>query len=323
MPESGRVPREDPTPPKEAPDAGWRRAGFRTPAGRAAFDAWYDTVRAASRVDWALETVPTPWGPTRVAVAGPANGRPLVFLHGWSGNGMIWEITGGLHRLLDRYRLYLVDVIGQPTGSSARTPHPAGPGYGQWLDGVCARLGIASAGWVGMSFGGFLIARLALEAPGRVARAALLAPAGFVPLRRSPGLFGAFLRTWARPDDAAVRRFVHGQLLGSEHGFLPAEAERLEALFGVTFRHFRAGARPPFPLPDAELAALDAPVLLLCGAEDALFDPQRTVARARRVLPRLVEAVVLPGQGHALGRTAGVADRLGAFFDAGGADGGA
>jgi pimeloyl-ACP methyl ester carboxylesterase len=71
-------------------------------------------------------------------------------------------------------------------------------------------------------------------------------------------------------------------------------------LFRVCMRRGRPKFRlHPVALPDAELRALQVPVLLLVGEHEAVANPQKTVSRALALLPD-VEAAVLPGAGHLL-----------------------
>jgi pimeloyl-ACP methyl ester carboxylesterase len=255
-----------------------------------------------------------------VASAGKIGGPNIVFVHGWSGNAMIWEISGGLHPLLDRYRIHLLNVNGQPNGSSCLAPKVRDLSYGRWLAQVADGLEVDDAYWVGMSFGGFILARLAEWGPERMLGCALLAPAGMVrlslrPLWNSDGLLRGFLDARFGQDNDAVHRFVHHQLLGPEHGFTPKQVKQLEVLFGITFEHFKPGAWPPYKLPNSSWYAMTCPSMVLVGSEDRLFPGHALIKRARKVLPDLRVAELLPGQGHAVGKAGLVAERIGRFFD--------
>lgn len=300
--------------------AGFREARFLSPEGEQALESWYQNVRDARGSIWEECYVETEWGHTRVASAGRSDGPHLAFLHGWSGNAMIWEISGGLHSLLDRYRIHLININGQPNGSSCLAPKVRDLSYGRWLAQVADGLGVEKAYWVGMSFGGFILARLAEWGPERMLGCALLAPAGMVrlslrPLWNSDGLLRGFLDARFGQDGDAVHRFVHRQLLGPDHGFTKAQVKHLERLFAITFRDFRPGAWPPFKLSNASWQAMECPSMLLVGSHDRLFGGKALIKRARKILPDLQVAELLEGQGHAVGNAGMVAKRIGAFFD--------
>ena len=300
--------------------AGFRQAGFLSPEGEKALEDWYQNVRDARGPIWEECYVETEWGHTRVASAGKSSGPHLVFVHGWSGNAMIWEISGGLHPLMERYRIHLINVNGQPNGSSCLAPKVRDLSYGRWLAQVADGLGVDRAYWVGMSFGGFILARLAEWGPERMLGSALLAPAGMVrlslrPLWNSDGLLRGFLDARFGQDADAVHRFVHRQLMGPDHGFTKAQVKHLERLFAITFRDFRPGAWPPYKLSNASWYAMTCPSMVLVGSHDRLFGGKALIKRARKVLPDLRVAELLEGQGHAVGNAGLVAKRIGAFFD--------
>jgi pimeloyl-ACP methyl ester carboxylesterase len=62
------------------------------------------------------------------------------------------------------------------------------------------------------------------------------------------------------------------------------------------FRYDRAGIYP-CEIPDADLAALRHPTLLIVGDHERIFDPSAAVARARRLFGD-IETELLPGVGH-------------------------
>jgi pimeloyl-ACP methyl ester carboxylesterase len=291
------------------------RSGFRTPQGREALENWYAEIMASSPTHYQVRDCPTRYGSTRVALGGNPNGEPLLLIHGWSGNGMLWEVTGSLEALAGRYRIYLLDVIGQPNHSSPLTPPVRGAGYGHWLVDVLDALGLERCSVVGMSFGGFLLVKLAQVSPDRVDRAVFLASAGFTGVRLRPRMVTAFGRAWLQPQRRNVAHFVHTNILGSTDRFNPEHLDRIVDSFHIAFRHFRQRAQPPYVYSDAELRAVSMPSLLLCGAEDALFSANKMVERAQRVLPALHQVRMLPGMGHALGNSEEVVQSIASFLE--------
>jgi len=276
--------------------------------------SWYEQVHQQSRLGYDLLDVPTRYGTTRVAVAGATQGDALVFLHGWSGNGMLWELTGSLHRLADRYRLYLVDVIGQPNNSSLISPPVRGNGYGLWLSDVLDQLHLNQVTGIGMSFGGFLWVKAAQVMPDRIQRAVFLGSAGFTNLSLTPQTAKAFGKVFLNPNEANTAHFVRTNILGPEDKFPEAIRTQIETLFQHSFRGFKPGAQLPYVFAAAELAALRFPSLFLCGEYDALFDAKRVLQRAKKDVPGLVAAEVLPGLGHALGNSDQVVQRIDQFL---------
>ncbi len=296
------------------PELKHHRSKFRSESGRKAFQEWYHGIHQQSRTAYDLLDIDTCYGNTRVAVGGKSDGPPVLFLHGWSGNGMMWEITGSLQSLAGDYRIYLVDVIGQPNNSSPLSPPVRGLGYGIWLSELLDKLGVDSCAIVGMSFGGFLIVKMAQVAPERIRKAIFMGPAGFTGLHIRPRMVSAFSRAILRPSRLNIKHFVQSNILGSSDRFTPDQLDKIVDMFHITFRHFSPGAQFPYLFPSRELQAVRNPSILLCGEQDALFDAERLRKRAEGHLPGLIRAEILPGLGHALGNSDQVVKRIDHFL---------
>lgn len=120
--------------------------------------------------------VDTREGSTFVVACGPKDAPPLVLLHGALTNSAIWMFDAELWS--QSFRVYAVDVIGEPGLSTAKQLPVEGGRYAAWLDDVLAGLDLENAAFVGVSFGGWLALNYAVRRPHRVDRLALLCPAG-------------------------------------------------------------------------------------------------------------------------------------------------
>ena len=67
------------------------------------------------------------------------------------------------------YRVYAVDVIGEPGLSAQSRPSLRSGAYADWLDDIYQHLGLTSASLVGVSLGGWLALGYAVKRPTRVA----------------------------------------------------------------------------------------------------------------------------------------------------------
>jgi pimeloyl-ACP methyl ester carboxylesterase len=79
---------------------------------------------------------------------------------------------------------------------------------------------------------------------------------------------------------------------------LPVNEEEL-AYFDLLMNHFKHQSDAS-PLPDTALQKLTAPTVLLMGEHEIIFDPLAAVARAKRLIPGLQSAEVVPGVGHGM-----------------------
>ncbi len=279
------------------------------------FEQWYADLHSKSAISYDLLDLPTRYGLTRVAVGGNPSGEALVFLHGWSGNGMLWEVSGNLTALGSKYRIYLVDVIGQPNNSSPLSPAIKGKGYGRWLVELLDQLQVKRAAFIGMSFGGFLTIKLAGHAPDRLALAVLLGPAGLTQLHIRPKTIIAYGRAFLQPTLPNVEEFVRSNILGERDQFKEEEFARIARMFQISMQHFRPGAQLPYVFGKEELNRLKVPTLLLCGSRDALFQASQVHSRAQRNIPGLKQVHLLEGMGHALGNSPMVAGHIQSFLE--------
>ena len=163
--------------------------------------------------------------------------------------------------------------------------------------GVLAEAGPRVA-LAGFSLGGFVAQAIARLAPGRIARLALLDTAAHPDTPARAAERAARARAARAPG--AFRGITDHMLAGFIHPSRRADAELTGRIGAMTRRLGRevflrqnALARPD---GTAALAALDCPILLLCGADDAV-----TPAADHRALARTLPGarlVVVPECGH-------------------------
>lgn len=222
--------------------------------------------------------VDTREGTTFVVACGPRDAPPLVLLHGALTNSAIWMFDAELWS--QSFRVYAVDVIGEPGLSTAKQLPLEGGRYATWLDDVLAGLDLESAAFVGVSFGGWLALDYAVRRPSRVNRLALLCPAGIG--RQKPFFLKALplllLGSWGK---AKVRAMV----MGPQPQTLADRARPLMDL--VSSIHSKVRPRSiTIPLvSDADLRSLKMPALIIVGGRDALIHSSETRRRVESTMP--------------------------------------
>jgi pimeloyl-ACP methyl ester carboxylesterase len=233
--------------------------------------------------------VPTREGDTFVVASGPPDGPPLVLLHGSGSNALMW--VPDVVSWAEHFRVYAVDLIGEPGLSApARPPLPSGA-YPLWLGDVLDALGVARASVVAVSLGGWLALDFATRHPERVERLTLLTPAG-VAKTKVAGLLGAVL---LKPFGQWGKRKSMEVLLGPEVRRQQGAVEFVELLA----RHYRYRREPVPVVDDAALRGAPMPILAVLGGRDAFIDTPRTAQRLSRLVPSATVRV-LPGIGHLL-----------------------
>ena len=262
---------------------------FRSDEGRAEYLAAYDAVLERWPVPYEELDLPTRFGTTHVVASGSTEAPPLVLLPSLAGGAPVWRpnVAG----LAAHYRVYAVDVIGQP-GKSVQTLKLRNQGHlAAWVSDLLDALGVRSTSFVGCSYGGFIAMNQALLAPERVQRLVLIGPAGvFVGLQWTL-IVRMTVRGLLRRVFAPKRRRDIADLLGP-HARFAAEDERWRQMMNIMMV---VSAIPNTiwvrPFTDAELAGIRAPTLLLIGEHEQLYAPT-TLELAKRRMPGLTGAVV-------------------------------
>jgi pimeloyl-ACP methyl ester carboxylesterase len=226
---------------------------------------------------------------------------PLVLMHGFGGSARNWRPQ--LRALRAAHRVATFDVRGHARSDAPRDPAAYRPDrFVADVARVLDHLGAARAVVGGLSMGAGIAARFAIAQPERVRGLVLVSiPPGAEEGTRQRGWALAFADALERDGlDAAGARFAWGP----ESGLDPKAAKLVKLGFAEHAPHALAhtlrellAVQPGADALGAELAGLDAPVLLLVGERDPVsLAPMQRLAAA---LPRAT-LVVVPGAGHAV-----------------------
>lgn len=266
---------------------------WKTEAGGKAVRARYAQFLQHWPVANAQLRLPTAQGETFVVACGPADAPPVLLLHGSLANSSSW--MGEVAAWSRQFRLYAVDMIGEPGFSAPSRPPLESEAYALWLDEVLAGLGVERAALVGISLGGWLALDYATRRPQRVSALALLCPGG-VGKQRNILLWAAPLLLLGPWGQRLVLKRLGARAL--TEGASPAARA-----FGDFMRLIQASTRPRRDvLPrfsDAALRRLDQPLLAILGGKDAILDSAGTRARLAKCVPQ-ADIRWLPDEGHFL-----------------------
>ena len=261
---------------------------YRSPAGEAELMALYDEALGRLGPGFERRRIGTSFGETHVILAGPEDAPPLVVLPG--GNFLNPLCLSWFLPLAATFRLYAPDIVGQP-GLSARTrPSARGDGHARWLGEVLDGLGLGPASFVGLSYGAGLVLRLAGLAPGRVAGAVLVSPAGI-----ATGPIWPMLREVALPMFLYRASPNRERLLRAARPILTDLEELYVRQLGLVYRHVKLDRELPRSATGEELAGYGAPTLLFAAENDLFFPAKKVISRAREIIPGL-QTETLPGR---------------------------
>ena len=243
--------------------------------------------------------------------------HPAILLIGGAAGAMDWWEDAFCQRLAAGLRFvvrYDLRDTGQSTTSPAGTPDYGQPDLVRDAVGLLDALSLPAAHIVGISMGGGIAQRIAVDYPDRVTSLTLLStspggPGGpdhpdLPPMARH--LQQRFAAPPAEPDwsdrDAVIDRIVDGERAFA--GSIPTDEPRLRALAArvvdrttdiaasMTNHYLIDGGDAVRP----KLGTITAPTLILHGTDDPLFPYGHAEASAREIPGAVL--VAMPGVGH-------------------------
>jgi pimeloyl-ACP methyl ester carboxylesterase len=267
---------------------------FRGSRERAQFIATYDSVMRNWPIPFEERDVETACGQTHIVVSGLPSAPPIILLHAASATSAMWGPI--IAAMSSAYRCYCIDTITEANKSTPTKRIYSVTDHVDWLQQVFAALDLASARVIGLSYGGWLAAQLALHAPERVSHLVLLTPAGtLAPLP---------LQWWVKMmtpvvlrSPQGVRRFL--QWMSSTPDAPTDPSVNLIAVSMLSSRLRRV--TPPSVFTPDQLRRITTPVTVLIGNRDVIYrgGPQGALARAQEFIPN-VRTQLLPGANHLL-----------------------
>jgi pimeloyl-ACP methyl ester carboxylesterase len=227
---------------------------FKSETGRRAIILSYDRLlsQCARLERLRLKTL---CGSTFSIAAGDSASPVLVLLHAESSNSSMW--LKDMKRLGEKFRVYALDMPGEPGWSEERHFSLDSEDYPEWLLDSLTRLGVAKASVAGSSLGAWLAAKFAARYPEMVERLALAAPVGMWRgswIKRAPPV-----RNEERTEH---ERDIH------EHFYR------------------RRSSAPIFK--DWELKRLGMPCSVAQGRDGALADQGKSASRIKKLMPLAV-----------------------------------
>ena len=289
---------------------------FKSDEGKARYMAAYDAALRDWPVPYEEIDVPTGLGPTHVVASGAADAPPLLLLPSFAGTALVWRLNA--EALSRRFRIYAVDVIGQPGKSQAIRRLRNRRDYASWLAELMDGLGVRRASLVGCSFGAFLSVNQALMTPDRIDRVVLISPAGTFASQYWKLTYAMRIRA---PALKVMRRLAGRKRAPSLADLGPRRMPRdakWAALIGVTMAEApEVSVTNAAVFSGAQLRAIRAPTLLLIGDKETLYRPQEMLRLAQRRMPGLQGAIV-PDADHiaAMAQPDDVNARIAGFLQA-------
>lgn len=149
---------------------------YRSATGAAAVEGRYRDLLDRWPVPSEQLRLSTREGTTFVVACGPEDAPPAVLIQGSGANAAMW--LPDMAVWAKEFRVFAVDLLGEPGLSAPSRPKLASDAYACWLDEVLNLLGLAEVSLVGVSLGGWVALDYATRQPERVRRLVLVSPSG-------------------------------------------------------------------------------------------------------------------------------------------------
>ncbi len=258
----------------------------------AAVMAFYDIALSHGPASYETRMVNTRHGQTHVVIGGPADGQPVIVFHGWNGSA---AGTGSeFPFLFNKYRVYIPDIIGHAGRSAPHRPETPGSTYADWACDVLDALDIRQALVMGISGGGWMTLKFAAYYPQRVAQAVAISTDGLSTVN-TWGMLRGMMPAALFPNRVTARWFM--EFVTSPGIPKNEQSQKFAEGMRILLKHFKTQGNPGL-LPDGELDRITSPLLVLMGEYERIFKPHVAVERARKLIPGLVSAEIVPNSGH-------------------------
>lgn len=259
---------------------------FKTQEGRNDVLKGYDIFLDKWASSYEKFYINTRYGKTFIIASGEKSNPPLILLHGSGMNSVMW--LSDIEKYSKSYRVYAIDILGEPGKSDESRPLLSGSHYAEWLENVFKELSLEKANVVGISLGAWLAIKFSVSYPEKVSKLVLLCPSGVGP-QRSSFIFKAIFYTLL--GEKGIDKLYY-KINGDQP--IPEEMLKYQKLIGKNF-NYRRETIPIFS--DDELKLLTIPTVLFVGLKDIMLYSDKTARRLESLLPQ-AEINILNGAGH-------------------------
>lgn len=267
---------------------------YKTPKGKEKILAMYDKLQSQLDSKFESRYVETRFGKTHILVGGNDTAPPLICFHG--GN-VVNPITLRWFEPLARiYRLYAPDTIGHPGKSDEIRLHPGTNEYAEWVCDFMDGLQIGKSRFIGPSYGGGILIRLAAYAPERIEKAVFLVPSGIAG-GRMIDMMGKILMPLA-----VYKIWATDQNLYKACAAMFDDKINDELLLQIKYVYDYVRMETAFPkyATKEELKAYNSPTLLIAAENDVFFPARLVVPRGKAVFADLQKVITLEKASHFL-----------------------
>ncbi len=235
--------------------------------------------------------IETTFADTNVVITGAKQRPSLVLLHGT--NACAPLAIEAMMDLVNDFRIYAVDIPGQPNLSDEFRLNKNDNSYGKWMYEILSRLGLRDAFLVGISLGGFIALKTLVFDEKRIARVFLISPAGIVN-GKFVELFLKLLlplKRYRTTKNLKYFRLILEELFSEKDEFS-------EAFLSNVFLNYRMDCWQTPLISENEAKQIKTPLHIFAAENDWLFPGQKIARQAHKIFPLLNEVVLIGNSKH-------------------------
>ena len=268
---------------------------YKSEEGKQAIFALYDKKLAELNIDFKYELVETSYGQTNLIVTGDAANPPLFLIPGANGCAPI-----GLEaypNLVEKFQVFAVDVIGQPTKSADTKMSMKDESYGVWINEIIEKLELEAVTLVGFSLGGLIILKTLIHDESKIKEVFLASPAYIVngnPLKAIFKIFIPMRRYMSSQNPKFIEKFL-------KELFTDRDEFAIQFLSKV-FLHFQMDFSPVPTISKSEAQSINTPITLFGAKHDLLFPGGKMLKRAKKIFPSLKNGILIEDSKHVQNR---------------------
>lgn len=259
---------------------------FRSAQGQEEVYSVYDKILEQWAVPYQEFYISTRLGSTHIIASGPEDAPPLLLIHAFYASAASWYKNIG--ELSKEYRVYCVDIIGDPNKSRPYRYIRHLSDFVDWFNDLFHELNIKQACFVGNSVGAFHVANFALHEPEKVKYMVLIGPAATFQqiMRFYINTFPGGMTGW----DLFVKHAVNWTENGVPFDHL------WRNLFYLLLRHGKS-ANQVFPVvfKDGQLQKIHTPTLVLFGDKEVIYNLDMAIYRAKKLMPNIQVEIIRQG----------------------------
>ena len=231
-------------------------------------------------------TVETSFGDTNIIITKNNNLTPLVMVHGLYSCAPF--ALDNFKALEQNFKIYAIDILGQPNISDEIRLHPSSNDYGKWMYEIISRLHLFNVYLVGFSLGGYIAYKTLAFEESRIAKAFLISPTGFVSGNFMKLFFTFYLplKLYQWKQDSKQLAIISNALCTEKDTF------NLHFLSKLIV-NYKLGFLPFVKVKKKEAKRITTPIYIFAAAKDIVVPGNKLIRKSKNLLPSLQDVLLL------------------------------